>query len=151
MGESESGSWACVLEFCVVDEIKGGLHLSENFSWWLWYVFGKFWCRNFLTSSFVNFYGLSGVRTWWGSWVRIRGCCGESEVHKPTGGLLEVLYPICSLYLCSRNNQLDLNNSCDKYDIVIDRCHCAYMYWYYLLEFWVYRGLYYLYRMEFGY
>jgi len=56
-------------------------------------------------------------------------------VHKPTGGILEVMYLICSLYICSRRYQFDLYNMDGRYDIVIDRCHCAYMYWLYLLEF----------------
>jgi len=35
------------------------------------------------SNEFVNFYGLSGIRTWWRSWVHIRVCCGQCEVHLP--------------------------------------------------------------------
>jgi hypothetical protein len=66
-------------------------------------------------------------------------------------GFLEVIYLIFSLHFSLDSSLFDLYKRVDRSGIVIGRCHCAFMCWYCLFEFWVYHKLYNLCGMCFGY
>ena len=64
--------WATSMRVWVVChrwDHKRDFHLSGIVHWWWFYVVGKVECRSYLMSSFFDFCGLGGVRTWWCSWV----------------------------------------------------------------------------------